>query len=94
MRTATGIVVLALLCGSAYLTAPLAYDYITALLGTPEAQWQFAFMLVPAPSLLALLALLITWLAKPPHWQWLAYAAGTAIAIPLLLLGLVRLHLY
>lgn len=87
-----------LLGGSLSVTACLSYTYVGAVLGLEQgagaAQWQFAFMLVPLPVALAIVALGIARLSKPPLARLFSLTAGLAAAVPLALLALVRLHVY
>jgi hypothetical protein len=92
------LVVLAL-AGSAYLTSRLLYTYLGAvfgwLQGAGEAQWQFEFTLAPAIAfLLALIALVVARLSKPPLARAFLASSGVAVLAPVLLTGLVFTHAY
>jgi hypothetical protein len=87
-------VVAFLLSASAYGTAHLAQDYLQAVFGTPDAQWQFAFVLAPIPILLGMVGLVIARFSRPRLSRVLVLASWVVTLVPLGLLGLVWIHAY
>jgi hypothetical protein len=86
--------VILLVIASAYGTVHLGGDYLRALFGRPEAQWQFAFLWVPLPILFGLVAVAITKFARPPLHKAFALSAWVGTLLPVALSALVGLHAY
>ena len=50
---------------SLYGSGHLAYDYLQAVFGTPQSQWQFGLMLAPAMVVLSGIAVVVAYVPKP-----------------------------
>jgi len=83
-----------LLIVSACGTFQLGRDYVQALFGTPDAQWQFAFALAPMVIFLGAAAIVIARLHRPPLPRILTLGAWLATLVPVALSALVGLHAY
>jgi hypothetical protein len=88
------VAVILLLAVSLDGTAHLGGDYLQALFGTPEAQWQFAFLLAPVPMLLGPVAVLISKIPRPALSRFLGAASWVATIVPAILCVLVSVHAY
>jgi len=88
------VLVLLMLCASGLVTANLTWQYVVAVVGVPVAQWQLAFLLLPAPLTLALLAVSVAWFSRPRLSRPYLIACGATVSIPLALLALVLFHAY
>ena len=82
------------LSASVYGTAHLGQDYYQAMVGRPDAQWQFAFMLAPIPILLGASRLAIAIFSRQPFSRAFTLGAWVVTLVPLGLLGLVWIHAY
>jgi hypothetical protein len=83
-----------LLCASVGGTAHLGQGYSQAVLGRPDAQWQFAFVLAPIPILLGALGLAISVFSRPPLSRTFTFGACVVTLAPLGLVALVWIHAY
>jgi hypothetical protein len=70
----------------------LAIAYLKAVFVKQEAQWQLVFMFVPIPILLGFVALFVAYGSRAN--RTLIGACVTAIALPCVLLFLVKSHVY
>jgi hypothetical protein len=87
-------IVALLLIVSVYGTFHLGRDYIQALFGRQDAQWQFAFVLAPVPIGLGAAAIVIAKLSRPPLPRVSILGAWVATLVPVALSALVGLHAY
>ena len=77
-----------------YTTLLLAHDYVLALLGRQQEEWQIAFEVAPLPILLGLLSLAIALLARPRFPAVLLALCLGIIVLPALLYCLVSMRIY
>ncbi|GEM_PF-2711086 len=77
-----------------YATLLLAHDYVLALLGRQQEEWQIAFEVAPLPILLGLLSLAIALLARPRFPAVLLALCLGIIVLPALLYCLVSMRIY
>jgi hypothetical protein len=82
------------LVGSAISTANLLLQYLDAVFRSPSAQWQFAFVLLPVPIALGLIAAAISWIWQPPLPRTIRIVCVAALVAPLTLGALVWFHIY
>jgi hypothetical protein len=72
----------------------LATDYWRAVFGTPEAQWQFSFMLAPFIIGFGAVAGLIALFPRPPLSKIFVFGSWGITILPVILALLVLLHAY
>jgi hypothetical protein len=90
--------VVACLMASLYVTLKLLSIYIEVatgqLHGAGAAQWQFAFLMVPLPAALGIVALGIARLSRPSLPLVFTLPSAVAAVAPCVLFGLVVFHAY
>ena len=93
-RPASTITVTVIVVTCLYPTATFLVDYVRAISGAPDAQWQFSFVLVPVPVVLGAAALVVAYHSRPPAPRFLTAGALAVTLLPVALAALVIVHAY